>query len=761
MLPATSVGTPHISSVSIFERLRNGIIRHKISFVLLVFLVLYASLQFHSLTTKSGTYDEPIHLTAGYLALAHQDYRIDATHPPLLRMWAAIPMLFMKDVHADVAKVHSWPQNTYLPDSYRYASAFVYNKKNGETGLLAGRMMIAILAALLGLLLFLCSIEWFGFWPATFVLGLFVIEPNLSGHAGLITTDMGASCFYFGSVYFLWRTFREYTAANIIGSSLFFALAITSKFSAVLLGPTFVILTLLAVFWRKTLTFPRALLLVTAIIATSYFAIWAVYGFRYAPTESSGYLWKLDGYFSTPQPKDWFSYFCNWIDDHRILPNAFIQGFAISIKHAQVVPSFFAGEINNTGWWYYFPVAFLMKTPTAMLLLLLWATTCCLKHWRRLGAFELVSMLTAAAIYFAAAVGSHINIGLRHILPIYPFLLVVLGSVIFEAKTSAHWSIFKKVCITVLVVWWSTTFINSYPNTLTFFNHIVGGTENGRKYLTDSNIDWGQHLKPLKRWMDESGLKKINLAYFGTADPSFYGIDRVTLPGHMSMTAKPEARPILPGYVAISETLMSGVYWSTEAKIFYAGFLNLKPVEIIGNTIRLYWVEKWPVTAPEEVASRKPLEAEDFISLADYLVRMKWTEQALIYYKIALSISPKSGPIYAKMGTIHLQENRRSEAIRAYMCAVEYSPNVSKYTGMLASLLIEQERYRDAKPYVQAWVEMEPSNPEALYCLASVHVGNHEYYSARAILRRAVQFAPHDVGMRAELKRLEDILTVR
>jgi len=728
---------------------------------LFVFFALYASLQFHSLTNKSGTYDEPIHLTAGYLALAHGDYRIDTTHPPLLRLWAALPLLFMEDVHADVAKVHSWSEEFYLPASYRYASEFVYDHSSGEKRLHAGRIMIAALGGLLGVLLFFSSREWFGFWPATFVLGLFLIEPNLSAHAGLITTDMGAACFYFGSIYFLSRTLQRFTVFNVAGVSLFCALAFASKFSAVLLVPTFALLILLAVFWRKTLSVPRAFLLTAAVAGTAYLTIWAVYGFRHAPCTISDFRWESDTYFLPPKPKDWLSHLCNWIDARHLLPNAFIQGFAISIKHAQVVPSYFAGEINNTGWWYYFPLAFLMKTPTAMLLLLAWAGICGVKLWRKLVTFELVVIGVALAVYFAAAVGSHINIGLRHILPIFPFLLLMIGMVVFETTTTIHWRKWKIGCLAALAAWWSTTYVNTYPETLTFFNRIVGGPEKGREYLTDSNIDWGQHLKPLKKWMNEHGQKKINLAYFGTADPAFYGIDRITLPGHMSMMAKPESKPILPGFVAISETLMSGVYWSTEAKILYAGFRKLKPVTIIGNTIRLYWIEKWPTTAIEDVPSHKKLKASNFISLADYLARMKWPDQALLYYQMALSLDPKSGPVYAKIGTIHLHANRQPEAIAAYLRAVEHSPKVAKYVGMLASLLIEQERYGEAKQYVQTWLGIDPNSSEALYCLAALHVENKEFHSARAALLRAVKLAPDNLELRSELKRLNDVLAAR
>jgi len=127
---------------------------------------------------------------------------------------------------------------------------------------------------------------------------------------------------------------------------------------------------------------------------------------------------------------------------------------------------------------------------------------------------------------------------------------------------------------------------------------LVGGPANGDRYLVDSNFDWGQDLKGLKVWMDENRVPFINLCYFGTADPAYYGISCALLPGGMLLnTSQP---PRLPGYVAISVTNLRGVYFQSKLREFYAPLLAQTPVAEIGRTIRIYRLESpwWTTPVP-------------------------------------------------------------------------------------------------------------------------------------------------------------------
>ena len=135
-------------------------------------------------------------------------------------------------------------------------------------------------------------------------------------------------------------------------------------------------------------------------------------------------------------------------------------------------------------------------------------------------------------------------------------------------------------------------FASICPHYLAFFNQFVGGPENGHRYMVDSNLDWGQDLKGLKKWMDQYQIHYINLSYFGTADPVYYGIRCTYLPGGPFYDDPLMRNPLLPGYVAISATNLRGVYFLEQARDVYKPLLNSQPVAVIGYSIYVYRVDQ-------------------------------------------------------------------------------------------------------------------------------------------------------------------------
>src|SRR5262249_4468416 len=152
------------------------------------------------------------------------------------------------------------------------------------------------------------------------------------------------------------------------------------------------------------------------------------------------------------------------------------------------------------GFWLYFPVAFLVKTPIPTLILLI--ATFALWIFRRRKRLNETFLLVPVVVYFCLAVWAGINIGLRHLLPIYPFIFVLLGSTVAEL-----WNRKNRLArsgLLLLSAWYLWSAISIYPNYLAYFNEFAGGPDNGHKILLDSNLDWGQDLKGLKRWMDQN-----------------------------------------------------------------------------------------------------------------------------------------------------------------------------------------------------------------------------------------------------------------
>ena len=253
--------------------------------------------------------------------------------------------------------------------------------------------------------------------------------------------------------------------------------------------------------------------------------------------------------------------------------------------------AFLAGDYSDVGWWYYFPVAFLIKTPVALILLLAGGMAAYVKRWRLWGREGTVFVVLPIVVYLGTAMTARINIGLRHILPIYPLVLVAAAAgakELLAAKRSRG-----RIVLGVLTLFWLLEFGRAYPNNLAFFNQLVGGPANGSKYLVDSNLDWGQDLKPLKGWMDRNGVANINLAYFGSADPAYYHISGTYLPGSpFFVPDRSISLPQLPGYVAVSATVLSGVYFDGRGRAFYKALRDQEPLADIGHSIHVYWAER-------------------------------------------------------------------------------------------------------------------------------------------------------------------------
>ena len=551
-------------------------------------LVAFAVLSVFSYTQKSATWDEPLHLAHGYAALTRHDFRVDPGHPPLMRMLAALPLLAVPSVTVETSTIDETAPIDWRPSGQsNLGHRFLYRDNDADRLLYRARFMSVMAGVLLGLLVFFWAQEWLGSGAALLALAFTVFEPNIAAHFSLVTTDAAFTCFAFGTIYFLWRAGNRFDAANIGGCAVLLGMAVATKFTALVLGPIIVALLLVSVFWLRTMSPRQACLFAGVLAVTAWCAIWAAYGFRYAPGPMDTWLFRYHEDPSVLERVPAVLQLVKWIDERHLLPNAFSQGILITQAYAQVRYAFLAGAYSDTGWWYFFPVAILIKTPVSLLAL----AGSGLLHVRnastRNGA-AVVFVLVPILVFLVAAMASRINIGLRHVLMVYPFLALLAAfacKALLERKRGA--------IVVAAVAIWSLEFGRVYPDMLAFFNALVGGPAHGAEYLVDSSLDWGQDLKPLKRWMDDKGLTEINLAYFGSADPAYYGIQPVYLPGSESYVPIEQIKaPRLPGYVAISATLLTGVLVDESRRDFYKPLLARTPEAIIGHSINVYWIDR-------------------------------------------------------------------------------------------------------------------------------------------------------------------------
>lgn len=328
--------------------------------------------------------------------------------------------------------------------------------------------------------------------------------------------------------------------------------------------------------WRKAALVGTILLL---SLLLGYLAIWTAYHFRFEAIPFQRGELPLADLSSDNSRLGWLFQLCR---DYYLLPEALVYGLSDAYLRMERT-SYLLGDISQNGFWLYFPVAFLVKTPAPTLIAIVIAAIYTIV--RRPKGSDVLFLLAPALIFFLVAVWSRLNVGWRHILPIYPFLFVWLGGTV-----SAMWRCRGRAIRTTLFLlgaWLCGSTLWSYPNYLAYFNEFVGGPSKGHLILVDSSLDWGQDLKALKEWMKRNQVNKIQLAYFGTADPAYYKINAVYLPGCVYHT-QPELNDVadFPRYVAISETFLAGLYLDRPDR--YARFRTLAPVAVINYSIRVY-----------------------------------------------------------------------------------------------------------------------------------------------------------------------------
>ncbi|HXI84333.1 MAG TPA: glycosyltransferase family 39 protein [Verrucomicrobiae bacterium] len=568
--------------------------RFRVALVLGTFAMVFVALSVSSYLQKSLAIDENGHVLEGYMALT-RGYHIRTDHPPFLNELATLPLL-IESVKFDPSNV---PKD-------ELTHAFFFGQNDCDKLLRWPRLIITLLGALLGVILFFWARDLFGFWPATAGLALYTCEPNFLCNAGVVTADLGLVCFFFGTVYFLCRTLRCLTPVNVAGLAIFFGIAHVSKFSGFLLGPILALLLAVRIVSRQPWPFrwrgdgklqslslksvaSAALIIVVGIVFV--LVVWMTYGFHYT-TGSDVYGGGTSALYEDPVTRVWLpksAMVLGWIDRHRLLPNAYTQNFLrqeLSTTGNFKFAAFLLGQSKYGHWWYYFPVVFLVKTPLTVLCLFFAGGVLCLFRRRKMGMHALCILLPMA-LYLAVAMFSTRNIGVRHLLPIYPFVILVAVVPLAELlRRGMKWAL---ACF-CLLAWLEMASV--YPHYRGFFNCLAGGPRNGPNILADSNIDWGQDLKLLKQWMTAHGVSHINLAYWGVSDAEYYGIDCTHMLTTMQSTYHPLMPPQVPGYVAVSVQLLHDPAFPQVAA-YYSPLLEKTPVAMIGYSIYVYWVDQW------------------------------------------------------------------------------------------------------------------------------------------------------------------------
>jgi len=594
--------------------------------------LLFATLSYWAATDKSATYDEPLHAVAGHLVRHYGDYRIDPEDGALFTRWGALlhghdalkidqQNEHFKNVAEDHARQWPWVVRELYETSGVEGHAYVNRS----------RFMFVILGVALALLMSWWTWKLAGAIAAIAAAVMFCLDPNFMAHASLVKNDVPLSLLMLWLMAALWMLGRRATLLRIIAVALACGAALNVKFSGLLFGPIVVIsLCIRALLPQPWEVLGRALRTRLARLAfagiccvfvalVSYASIWACYSFRFLPTRDPkvtlnvSYLVEVAKKTelqaadpnNLPAPPEKVKdhrprpivRFIEFANEHHALPQAWLTGLLYTYATTLIRSSFIIGKFSLTGWWYFFPLAMLFKTPLATLLvgfsvLLAWIVARAKPQAadrERLDAWSLSCLLVPVIIYGGSAILTNLNLGLRHVLPLYPFIFIGIA---IGLKRMLVWRPqMGTAAACALVGGLLLESAMAAPDYLAFFNVAAGGSRGGIRLLSDSNLDWGQDLTLLARWQKEHPNERLYLCYFGTVDPSFYGIRRVDMWGGWPW-GKWETEIAVPSTVAISATNLQGVYLPPQVRDAYkTWFADREPREVLGGTIYIY---DWP-----------------------------------------------------------------------------------------------------------------------------------------------------------------------
>lgn len=598
----------------------------KIPFLVLCLFIFVFFVSILNIDKDSLTMDEVAHLPAGYSYLTKRDMRLNPEHPPLVKDLAAIPLLFFKEIHFP-QEIKDWKED--VNGQWGFGYNFLYFSGNDADKLIFwGRIPMIFILLLTGLFIFKISKEFFSPKVALFALFFFSFSPTFLAHGRLVTTDVPAAFGVLFSTYYFLRALKDSKWWNIVISGFAFGISQLLKFSLILLVPYFIFLGILWHFFvARDARRSFSILFFTFLIGFSL--VWVVYIYhtiQYPPERQlRDTKFILTSYSGGPSSikESCFSFssvqkllrcpaeITIFMSDKpilRALAHYLLGLLMIFQRAAGGHTTFFLGEVSAAGWKEYFPVVYAIKEPLALHIFTIIALsffTLKIKEpiWKRFSErarrfikenFIPLSLFIFVVLYWFTSINANLNIGVRHLLPSFPFTFILVSKAIVDIihESEGRKKRIIQVMFLILFLWQAISVLKIYPHFLSYANEIVGGPQNLHIYTVDSNLDWGQDLKRLKKWMEKNKIERIYLDYFGGAHPQYYLKDKF-LPWNGRRDPKELPRP---SYLGVSLTFLQGGrgiggVGFDQPTGYYLWLERYQPIARIGYSIFVYFIE--------------------------------------------------------------------------------------------------------------------------------------------------------------------------
>jgi hypothetical protein len=531
-----------------------------------ILIALFVVQAWSATVSDSVTIDEFAHVPVGLYGLFTGDLSLDPINPPHTRMIAALPLLFHPPAFDPPPHSFVWGLGYHLMER---------NADHYHEVFLGPRAMILALAIALALLVIHWTGRLYGWRAALIAAFLYSFSPTMLAHGHLVTLDLSGALGFTATAFAIWRMLDRPSLGAAAAAGLALGVASLLKLSGFVLLAAVVAVVAVRMLTERDVTPARWAQLVAVVFATGLLVINAGYLF-------SGTFASLDRAELSPHGAlAALRRAAPWL--RLPLPLPFLNGIDMVMNVGKErEPSYFlAGTLSSEGWWYYHLAAFALKTSLPVLLL----TIDSFVHWtlgERLGKREYAVWIPVLLLFVSNTLFNSLQIGVRHVLPVYPLLFVVIAARLqrllggWRSRGRKH---VAASAVVLLLAWHAAGTIAVAPCYLQFFNEIAGGAEGGHRWLIDSNIDWGQDLIRLRDYMRKEHIDEVQLAYFGRVNPSVYGI---------------RFRPLEPatskGIGAVSATFLMGrpYFWILGGRMrwvpanTYAQLQKREPIARVG-----------------------------------------------------------------------------------------------------------------------------------------------------------------------------------
>jgi len=524
----------------------------------------------HAMFIFNSTVDEPYHIASAVAMYDTGKVTSGVEQPPVTRLVSGLP-LYLLGVHFPHSELST--AIVSLPDTFDQGTEILFHNKVSYWKVLRTARLSMLVFPLAALLYLYLLAAWIGneFIAALSVV-FFSLDPAFLGNSAWVHNDSAACTAYLAGM----------RRAVIMGIAV--GLAIATKFSCVVVVPAIVLLMIVLPFWAKTSESPKTLrgylrqwppiAHIAAAALVAFVTIWGTYFFN---------VDRLSNQTMFTAPESNFLKIPLRVRNAEIPMPSFPLGLMALVQHSKENRDYLNGHFSETGWWYYFPEAIAIKEPIGLLAGLLVAGCLLLAPSFRAHRWRIAVILIPAAVFLAAVLPSHIDIGIRHVLPVLPFLYLLVCFTLIQA--GGRGLAFLGIVITVALV--ESAWIA--PNYAEFFNLIVGGPSQGAKYLLDSNLDHGQDIGQLAQWLhsDQAQGRKYSLRLFVFPDKSLVstlGMDVAALFRNNDGG----------GLLAISKNIRYGLSpgvtedWVVHPKEDYSWLSKYPIVKHIGYSIDVY-----------------------------------------------------------------------------------------------------------------------------------------------------------------------------